>query len=192
MSRHALHHLNIFTFRYTGKADFEQGFHAGIMRKHHMKGMHIMANPVQHAERALEETYAAVQPYMPAIFKRIASNYSLLFGAVVFINLVALNALARLLPLPISTLNTIGFAAILLTLYFGWRYLENRNQATGLFVLYTRYSRQKRDLQALLEQADALENEDTLYLAVDDLEQVASAFLDAVEEYEVEVHVTSS
>ena len=153
-----------------------------------------MANPIQHAERAIENTYAEIQPYIPAIFKRLALNYALLLGAVLLINIIVLNVFAAIFPLAISTLNVVSFGAMLLLIVFGWRYLENRNQATGLFVLYTYYSRQRRDLRSLIVQAEEqnLEDEDALYLGVDTLEQVTKTFLEAAEEQNLEASVPTT
>ena len=59
--------------------------------------------------------------------------------------------------------------------------MEQRNQATSLYILYTRYSRQRRDLEALMKEAEAntLSNPDQLYISVDKLEEAARNFLDA-------------
>lgn len=143
-----------------------------------------MANPIEHAKTTSERVHNAVQPYMPETFYRIGSNYSLLLITVVAVNMIGIPLVLRFLPLPLSTANVMGFSVMLLILVYGWRFLENRNHATAIFVLYTRYSRQRRDLQDALKQAEngVLEDENTLYVHVDLLEEVASGFLDAVEE----------
>ncbi|MGB7339073.1 MAG: hypothetical protein WBC91_09300 [Phototrophicaceae bacterium] len=149
-----------------------------------------MANPIQHAETTLTRVHAHVQPYMADLFYRVANNYLLLLAAVFVTNMIGIPLLLRFVPIPLSTVNIIGFSAMLLILVYGWRYLENRNHATALFVLYIRYSRAKRDLEAslVLAKEGVLENDDTLYIQVDFLEETATGLLDAVEEQGLKAH----
>lgn len=142
-----------------------------------------MANPIQHAKKTSERVHEAIRPYMPSVFQALALNYSILVIVVALINTVGVWALLRFFPLPTSTVNVISFAVNLLFLLYGWRFLENRNNATAIFALYTRYSRQRRDLQAVVKQAEnkTLDNEDTVYVQVDILEETATQFLEAVE-----------
>lgn len=153
-----------------------------------------MANPIQNAKNSLAATHEQVQPYMAELFKRIASNYAILIAGVLVVNMIMLPLLLRFVPIPVSTANVLGFSAMLLILVYGWRFLENRNRATSLFVLYTRYSRQRRDLLATVEAAESstLEDENTLYVNVDLLEEAASSLLDAVEEQGLKAHHPSN
>jgi len=153
-----------------------------------------VANSLQHAKNSLEATHAHVQPYMAELFSRLASNYLLLMGGVLIVNMIGIPLLLRVIIIPVSTANILGFAAMLLILVYGWRFLENRNRATALFVLYIRYSRQRRELIASIEQAetDSLEDENTLYVNVDLYEESASSFLDAVEEQGLKAHPNES
>lgn len=142
-----------------------------------------MANPIQHAETTLERVHEQIQPYMADLFYKLANNYILLFGAVLLTNLIILPVAFQFLPLLNSTMTIIEFSLILLILVFGWRFLEARNHATALFVIYIRYSRQKRDLEATLALAKegVLDDDNALYVGVDLLEESATSFLNAVE-----------
>ncbi len=153
-----------------------------------------MANPIKHAKQTAENTHQQVQPYMASLFQRLGFNYANLIILMLVINILSVWLLLRILPLPPSTANVIGFAVNLIFLVYGWRFLEKRNNATALFVLYTRYSRQRRDLKDNIKLAEdgALENEDNLYTQVDVLEENASLFLDAVEEEGMKAHYRES
>jgi len=142
-----------------------------------------MANPINHAKKAQERAYDAVQPYMPPLFKRLAFNYFVLLFTVAIVNTLGMRVLLSVLPMPPSTANVIGFSVNLILLLFGWRLLEQRNKATGLFILYTRFSSQRRDLKATIENAedDVLDDDNALYVGVDLMEEAAKNFLDAVE-----------
>ncbi|MGJ3237241.1 MAG: hypothetical protein ACFE0Q_00900 [Anaerolineae bacterium] len=149
-----------------------------------------MANPTQHAQRVLDASHEQVQPYMAALFSRLANNYGILFLLVLMVNLIGIPLLMRWMPVPASTANVLGFSAMVLILVYGWRFLENRNQATALFVLYIRYSRQRRDTEDTLKlaQEGALEDENRLYVQVDLLEENATSLLNAVQEQGLAQH----
>lgn len=149
-----------------------------------------MANPIQHAKTSAERVHEAVRPYMPETFYQLGINYGLLLISVVAVNMLGIPLILRFIPLTLSTANILGFSVMLLILVYGWRFLEKRNSATAIFVLYTRYSRERRNLQDILEQAEngVLEDENTIYTQVDILEETASNFLDAVEQQGVKAH----
>lgn len=149
-----------------------------------------MANPIQHAKTSAERIHEAVRPYMPETFYQLGSNYGLLLIAVVAVNMLGIPLLLRFISLPLSTANVLAFSVMLLILVYGWRFLENRNHATAIFVLYTRYSRQRRDLLDTITQAEngILEDDNALYVQVDLLEEKATAYLEAVEEQGVKAH----
>jgi hypothetical protein len=141
-----------------------------------------MADPLNHAQNAHSRIEAQVKPYVAGIFPRLAFNYGLLMLLALLVSVIVVPSLAQWIPQ--STASTIGFSANILLLFFGLRYLENRNHATSLFLLYTRYSRERRELEALIQQAQAntLTNSDSLYSSVDDLEEIARSFLTAATE----------
>jgi hypothetical protein len=138
-----------------------------------------MANPLNHAQHSHSRLESQIKPYVAGIFPRLAFNYGLLVVLALIVSLILVPSLAQWIPQ--STASTIGFCTNFLLLFFGLRYLENRNHATALFMLYTRYSRQRRDLEALMQQAQAktLENMDALYSSVDSLEEVGKNFITA-------------
>lgn len=148
-----------------------------------------MQETIQEAEQQRDEVHDAVQPYMATLAQRVISNYALLFGAVVAFNVLVLNVLFALMPfIPQSTMGVLGFAGNLLILYYGWRFLEGRNSATALFVLYTQYSSQRRTLTAQLDAAEteALEDDAALIVGIEQLEASADDFLTAAEETQLQ------
>ena len=153
-----------------------------------------MANPIKHAKKTAENAHLQVQPYMASLFQRLGFNYAILIMIMVLINTVGVWLLLTFLPIPQSTANVIGFSVNLIFLLYGWRFLEKRNRATSLFVLYTRYSRQRRDLTDNIKLAEdgALENTDDLYIQVDVLEEKATSFLEAVESEGMKAHQSES
>lgn len=153
-----------------------------------------MADPLKHAQRSEDEAHTRVQPYMISLFQRLAVNYLILVVAMVLVYTAGTRLLLNLFPVSLFVANGIAFAVNVLILLFGWRYLENRNRATGLFVLYTRYSRQRRDLNDTITRAEdgSLENTDRLYLEVDLLEENTNSLLEAIEEQGVKAHQMES
>lgn len=141
-----------------------------------------MANPLAHAQNSHKKTETDVKPYVSGIFPRLALNYGLLLFVAVLVSTIAVPTLG--LWIPQSTATVLGFSINFLTLFFGWRFFENRNKATSLYILYSSYSRQRRDLEALMKQAEAksLANTDALYTSVDKFEEAAQAFLSAAME----------
>jgi hypothetical protein len=141
-----------------------------------------MADPLNHAQTSHSKLESQIKPYVSGVFPRLALNYGLLVVLALIVSTIAVPSLAQWIPQ--STATTLGFCINFLLLFFGLRYLENRNHATALFMLYTRYSRQRRDLEALIQQAQAktLENTDTLYSSVDSLEEIGRSFITAATE----------
>lgn len=123
----------------------------------------------------IETTHEDVRRYMPGVGKQLLLNYAVLMLIALFLNIAVITLLLRFIPRP--TANAIAFGFNLVWLIYGWRYLEGRNHATALFVLYTRYSRERRDLTRLLDTADApaLDN------SVDAVEETAQRFIDAAQ-----------
>lgn len=132
---------------------------------------------LEEAKQQDETIFEEVQPYMLAIMPRLSFNYASLSLGLLFLWLIGLQLLARIVPL--STANATLFVASLFIFIYGWRFLENRNHATSLFVLYTRYSRQRRDLKALIS-SDA--DEESLSNNIQWLEEAAQAFIHAAQD----------
>lgn len=143
-----------------------------------------MQETIQYTRQQLDTVYKAIRPYMPHLFQRLAGNYGLIFFVVLVWNLIVLTVIDAYIPFPQSTIIVLSFAGPLLILYYGWRFMENRNHATSLFVLYTQYSSQRRRLLTQLEQAEngVLEDDNTLIVGVQQLEETADSFLDAADE----------
>jgi hypothetical protein len=148
-----------------------------------------MANPLAHAQNSHTTMEKEVKPYVSGLFPRLALNYGLLLFVAVLVSTIAVPTLG--LWIPQSTASVLGFSINFLMLFFGWRFFEKRNKATSLYILYTSYSRQRRDLEALMKQAEAksLSNMDALYTSVDKFEEAAKAFLSAAQEAGIEAKV---
>jgi membrane protein implicated in regulation of membrane protease activity len=135
----------------------------------------------QAAKQSDETIFQQVQPYMVAILPRISFNYLILTSSLVVLWFIGLQLLAQILPF--STANVIMFALSLIIFVRGWRFLENRNHATALFILYTRYSRQRREFRSII----ATEiDEETLQTNLQWLKDSAQSFIDAATENGVE------
>ena len=70
-------------------------------------------------------------------------------------------------------------------LFYGWRILENRNKATSLYALYTRYSHDRRGLEQTLAANDKTKSEEVTE-QVEIMEASAEAFIQAAEEQQIE------
>jgi hypothetical protein len=123
-----------------------------------------------------------VRQYMPGVAKRILFNYAVLLGIALAVSLLLVPLLMRFLPH--STATTIGFAVNIVWLFYGWRMLENRNKATSLYALYTRFSHDRRGLEQTLV-ADKAKSEEVTE-QVELMEASAEAFIRAAEEQEIE------
>jgi len=144
-----------------------------------------MSNPIQHAQHSQQTTAKAVKGYMPGLGKRLVLNYGVLMVLIMVINASILALLLRFLPR--STANSVLFIVTVAWFYYGWRFLETRNRATALFILYTRFSRERRILDSLLNDAqqEKLENMDPLYTQVDRVEEAAQSFISAAEDQQI-------
>ena len=138
-----------------------------------------MANAVQHAQKSEAHTYDQVRVYLPGLLPRLAFNYAVLFAIIFIVGLVVVPLLRQVIFE--STAIIAGFAANVLILVYGLRWLEQRNPATTLFVLYTRFSRQRRDLRKLLKLAETATPpaDQELYTRVDLMEEAARQFIAA-------------
>ena len=105
------------------------------------------------AQRILNSSHEDVRRYMPGVLPRLAMTY---FIPIMFVLLVAIAITSRLsLFVPQAIAPVLGLVINLVILLGSWKVLDSRNKATGLFVLYTHYSRHRRDLEALLKSDDA-------------------------------------
>lgn len=141
-----------------------------------------MADPLQHAKLSDAQLYPEVRAYMPSLLPRIAFNYMTLMMIAVLVSVVLVRVLENYIWE--STANTIAFGINLALLVYGWRWLERRNQATSLFIIYTRYSRHRRELLKALEQATSgkLADLDSLYTLVDFAEESGNQFVQMAQE----------
>jgi hypothetical protein len=137
-----------------------------------------MANPQNHAQKQHDHYEAEVKPYLYELFMRLGLNYGLLTLALLLIRFLIAPLAAQIIPE--SIIGSLLFALILLVWLFGWRFLEKRNQATSLYFLYSRFSRQRRDLETLLKTPP--DNPDNLYAAADLVEEAAQNFLKAAQD----------
>jgi len=127
----------------------------------------------------LDNIHNAVREYMPGLFPRLAINYFVPMAVGMLVAVLTAGFLARWLPSP--TPSALGFVINLAILIYGWRYLENRNHATALLVLYTTYSRHRRELLQILQVGD----EQQASTQLEFLEEAAGNFIDAAQEQHI-------
>lgn len=100
----------------------------------------------------IEETQASMRRYVPGVVQRLALTYGLLLALVVVVGTIVASGLSRFIP-P-STAALAAFGVNLWLLVDVRARIEKRLQATGLFVLYTRTSRARRDFEKALDNPD--------------------------------------
>jgi hypothetical protein len=130
----------------------------------------------------IETVFNTVRQYMPGVARRILFNYAVLLGVALAVSILFVPLLMRFIPR--STATTIGFAINIVWLFYGWRILENRNRATSLYALYTRFSHERRGLEQTL--ADDKTMSEDVSAQVEVLEASAEAFIRAAEEQHIE------
>jgi hypothetical protein len=130
----------------------------------------------------IEMVFNTVRQYMPGVARRILFNYAVLLGVALAVSILFVPLLMRFIPR--STATTIGFAINIVWLFYGWRILENRNRATSLYALYTRFSHERRGLEQSL--ADDKTMSEDVSAQVEVLEASAEAFIRAAEEQHIE------
>lgn len=132
---------------------------------------------IQHIDQQRE----AVRAYVPGVVTRLLMTYFV----PLILAVAAAAAASIILPnvLPASTVSIVSFGVALLCLVFGWRLLENRTKATSLFVLFTRISRARRDLEAALTQSTP---EAKLTQQQQAFDAAVQSFMDAVHEQNVQ------
>lgn len=129
------------------------------------------------AERILKNSREEVQRYMPGVLPRLAMTYFLPIMFVLLVSLLVTNLLSDYVPPVVAP--SLNVALNLVILIISWKLLDNRTKATGLFVLYTHYSRHRRDLEKLMKASDADPN--AIYATTELLASSAEFFLDAAE-----------
>ena len=133
-------------------------------------------------QERIETIFNHVRQYMPGVARRILFNYVVLLGVALAVSILFVPLLMRFIPR--STATTIGFAINIVWLFYGWRILENRNRATSLYALYTRFSHERRGLEQTL--ADDKTKYEDVSAQVEMLEASAEAFIQAAEEQHIE------
>lgn len=130
----------------------------------------------QRAERLRE----MLRPYLPALVQRLALTYGLPMLAAVLLATLGAVAISNVLPNSTTTLVVLGLN--IAVLYFGWRFAERRYRGTGLFMLYSAYSRERRELEMLIRRAEKglLSEPDVLTMKRQMADDAARAFLDAM------------
>ncbi len=120
---------------------------------------------MQPPEAQLEQVHNDVRRYMPGVLPRLLMTYLVPVMLAMMSAGLVVGLLASLVP-PLSA-RTFAFTAMLAILLFGWRWLENRNQATALLVLYTRYSNQRRAARTALANGETIDMRPVVQSATD-------------------------
>lgn len=122
-------------------------------------------------QKTIDKTYSDVRQYFPALLQRLLVTYSVPIVLTMIMALVGGQVLITLTG-DVGTSSMTALLVNIIILMVVWRFMERRTQATGLFVLYTRYSRQRRDLQ----KAEDVSSDD-----VDVLATLASNFIESAQ-----------
>ena len=112
-----------------------------------------MADAIGRATRLIDRTSDQVRGFLPTLAQRLALVYGLPILLAMLISSLGPLLIGDLLPQ--STANLILLAINIFVLVQVWRRAEARWKSTGLFMLYTRYSRTRRLLRDMLERARA-------------------------------------
>lgn len=135
-------------------------------------------------DKTLQTIQDDVRRYTGRLIPRLLSTY----GIPVVVALLVASIIAPLLAgvIPNSTANILALAANIFILVYGVRWLDSRTHATGLFILYTRYSQQRRQIKTLRK------NDETPDPAmIDNLREEANAFISAMQERNIDPFETS-
>ena len=120
-------------------------------------------------ESALNHQSERIRPYLPEIFKRLTLVYAIPFTLVLLTSTLGGIVVSNFIP--VSTTNIIIFALNIFILVRVWRWAEARWHGTSLFIMYTRFSRARRDVRGETTSARVLDAH------LDQFNQVAEAFL---------------
>lgn len=129
------------------------------------------------ARQSMTHERERVRAYLPDVLQRLLLTY----GIPLLIAFVLATAGGVVISsfLPVSTTNIIVLGLNLAVLVYGWRWLERRYKATSLFLIYVRFSRERRDLDKMLKNdaaPDAIQAKQSM------MEESAQNFIDAVRE----------
>ena len=104
---------------------------------------------IEESRNRIEYERDRVRVYLPDLIKKLGITYGVPLIAAML--LATLGGIIISNFLPVSTTNIIVFGLNLGILLYGWRWLEKRTNATGIFLMYSRWSRTRRDLEKLLD-----------------------------------------
>ncbi|MAU12481.1 MAG: hypothetical protein CL607_21850 [Anaerolineaceae bacterium] len=110
-----------------------------------------LSETIEAAKQTIATTREEVRAYIPAVMQRLAITFGLPVLAALLVATVGAMLLSEVLPS--STTSIIAFGVNIAIMVYGWRYLENRYKGTSAYIVYTRYSRTRRDLEKLLKKS---------------------------------------
>lgn len=113
----------------------------------------------QHAENELNRLSTQISPLLTHLSRGLAWVYLLPMGLFLLITTLLTLGLDVLAILPTSTVRVIAFVVAMVVAYTLIRRMEQRYHATALFVMYTAFSRDRRDLRTLLTKSPAAQAE---------------------------------
>lgn len=132
----------------------------------------------QQAQRILSNSHEDVRRYMPGVLPRLAMTY---FIPILFVLLVSILLTSRLSEfVPQALAPVLGLVINIAILLGSWKILDSHNKATGLFILYTHYSRHRRDLSAMLDSNEA--DTQTVHAATELVASSAELFIAMAQE----------
>lgn len=123
-------------------------------------------------QKVIDNTYHDVRQYFPGLLQRLLITYIVPIVLAMVFTIIGGQLLIAFTG-DAGSANMTAFLVNVIILMTVWRFLERRTQATGLFVQYTRYSRQRRDLK----KSEAMPAED-----LDTLRQLARDFIESAQQ----------
>jgi uncharacterized protein YacL len=137
---------------------------------------------IARANETIAHTRDDVRVYLPALMQRLGITFGVPIVAAMLVGTIGAMLLSQVIPS--STTSIIALGINIAIMVFGWRYLERRYKGTSAFIVYTRYSRTRRDLENMLKKSP--EGSDTsaaqIELQRESVAKASGAFVHAMQE----------
>ena len=114
-----------------------------------MTNPHNLTETIEAAQHTITTTRDEVRTFIPALVRRLMLTFGPPLLVALLVSTIGAMLLSRVLPS--STTSIIAFGVNIAIMVYGWRFLERRYKGTSAFIVYTRYSRIRRDLEAMIK-----------------------------------------
>ncbi|QPC83594.1 hypothetical protein G4Y79_04210 [Phototrophicus methaneseepsis] len=137
---------------------------------------------VRRAKKTIERTRDEVRAYLPSLVQRLGLTFGVPILVAFFVATIGAMIVSQFIPS--STTSILAFGLNIAIMVFGWRYLEGRYRGTSAFIVYTRYSRTRRDLEKMIEKTPAGSDTSAEQIETqrEGVVKAADAFLQAMQE----------